>query len=47
MLDVFFLTSKGQKVSVFDATDAEFDAFIQQYTPYSTVVRNIGIRANG
>jgi hypothetical protein len=33
ILDVFFSTSEGKEVSVFDATDAEFDAFIQQYIP--------------
>ncbi len=31
MFEMFFLTANRQVVSVFDATDAEFDTFIQQY----------------
>jgi hypothetical protein len=31
--DVYFFTIEGNEVKVLEATDAEFDAFIQQYIP--------------
>lgn len=33
MFETFFLTPNRQMVSVLEATDAEFDAFIQRYIP--------------
>jgi hypothetical protein len=33
ILDVFFITSEGNEVSVGNASDAEFDAFVREYIP--------------